>query len=524
MFRGMSAADQPFYFAALKQSMYSQALAEAKNQGLKGKALNDFIGKTVKNSDPRFIQTAVDEANKSVLGYDTILSKVVSSAHKSIENSNLSPVGKSSANAVINVIAPFTRVPSAFLSRTIDYTPLGPIKTIIGQISKKQFNQRALAQAIGEGATGTGIIVLGSQLAHAGLLSGEYPKNDQKEQARWKAEGITPNSVKVGDTWVSLNYLGPLGLLFGAGKNFVDAQKEGGKPAEIATSVVAGFGSGLLQQSFLQGLSGFINALNEPGRFASNYVKQFAGSVVPNWINDIGNIVDQYKRKATTPLEAAMAKIPGLRQQLPAQTDVFGRKLETGGIQTINPLKPSPSIGTDVTSELDRLKSVNSDYDVWPTPVNKKDFFGKNTELDKKQLDQVSAELGAQIQEAWKRTIASTEYQNASDSDKADLLSKVKKEVTEDYKINNDSKFGLEYTPKEKAKPRIAKIKKTLPKQKRWGKKGRKAKVAKVKIPRPRKVSVTGVPKAPKITLAKVSTKGIKLKSSPRKSIKIKTG
>jgi len=94
-----------------------------------------------------------------------------------------------------------------------------------------------------------------------------------------------------------------------------------------------------------------------------------------------------------------------------------------------------------------------------------------------------------------------------------------------EYKDSVEKVIALQESLKSKSnKERVPKIKKTLPKQKRWGKKGRKAKVAKVKIPRPRKVSVTGVPKTPKITLAKVSTKGIKLKSSPRKSIKIKTG
>jgi predicted GNAT family acetyltransferase len=94
-----------------------------------------------------------------------------------------------------------------------------------------------------------------------------------------------------------------------------------------------------------------------------------------------------------------------------------------------------------------------------------------------------------------------------------------------EYKDSVEKVIALQESLKSKSnKERVPKIKKTLPKQKRWGKKGRKAKVAKVKIPRPRKVSVTGVPKTPKITLAKVSTKGIKPKATARKSIKIKTG
>lgn len=521
VFRGMSAADQPFYFAALKNSLYSQALAEGKNLKLKGKALDDYLSKTLSNPTSNMLNIAKAEADKAVLGFDTILSRAVSSIHQSIDNSNLSPTGRATANAIVNFIAPFTKVPSAFLSRTIDYTPLGMgrgiFKAITDKIKTGKFDQRALAQSIGEGITGTGLIVLGAQLANADLLSGDYPKNDQKEQARWKAEGITPNSVKLGNTWVNLNYLGPLGLLFGAGKNFVDARKEGGKITDATAAVVGGFGSGLLQQSFLQGLSGFTDAINNPQRNASSFVKSFAGSFVPSWINDIANITDQYKRKATTPIEAAMARVPGLRQQLPTQTDVFGRPLETGGIQSVNPLKPSPVVSTGLSSELDRLKSINKEYNVWPTPVDNTDFFGKGTELDKKQLNQVNAELGAQIQNAWTRTIATADYQNKSDSDKADLLSKVKKQEIENYKINNDTQFGMEYTPKEKTQPKIKLPSTKVVKAKI--KKGKKAKQKRVslKAPRLRRIKVA-VPKARKVSFKQPTP------TKARKSIKIKTG
>jgi hypothetical protein len=448
VFRGMSAADQPFYFAALKNSLYSQAIAEAKNQGLKGKALKDFLSNSLSNPSKTMLNVARNEADKAVLGFDTIMSRAVSAIHKSVETSNLSPVGKATANAIINFIAPFTRVPSAFLSRTLDYTPLGMtaqiFKAITSQIKTGTFDQRALAQAIGEGATGTGLIVLGAQLANADLLSGDYPKNDQKEQARWKAQGITPNSVKLGNTWVSLNYLGPLGLLFGAGKNFVDAQKEGGTITDVAAQTIGGFGSGLLQQSFLQGLNGFTQAVNDPTKYGQ-YFRSFAGSVVPSWINDIANITDQFKRQANTPLEAAMARIPGLRQNLPVQVDVFGRQLETGGIQSINPFKPSPSVQTPLTNELDRLKATDKENNVWPTPFDNKDFFGKDTSVTKEQLQQIQGEVGPLIEKRWSELINTPTYNNASDSQKAKILKNAKDAVIELYKKNNARKYGQTY-------------------------------------------------------------------------------
>jgi len=510
VFRGMSAADQPYYYAALKNSLYDQALAEGKNQGLKGTALRSFMKDKVKNADNSMVQTAVHDAEKAILGFDTVMSRIVSYAHKSIETAPISEAGKQSANATINAIAPFTKVPSAFLSRTVDYTPFGPIKTIIGQVSKKQFDQRALSQAIGEGVTGTGLIVLGSQLARADLLSGDYPKTDQKEQARWKAEGITQNSVKIGPNWVSLNYLGPLGLLFGAGKSFVDAEKKGASAIDTASSVVAGFGSGLLQQSFLQGLSGFINALNEPGRFMNNYVKQFAGSVVPSWINDIGNLTDKYKRQSTSIPEATMARVPGLRTKLKEQTDVFGNKLEQGGFNTINPFKPSPDTSNTLTNELDRLAGVSKEYNVWPTPPNNSDFFGKDTKVDYNQIKQIQADLGAQIQTAWQETMASQDYMSKDDRGKVELLTKVKRDITDTFKQQNASKYGQTITPKiaKVAKPKAAKKPKKVATKKGRSSRGRVASITKSKQPKFKSVRIARGT-APKIS----KTPRLKLRS-----------
>jgi hypothetical protein len=521
VFRGMSAADQPFYFAALKNSLYSQAIAEAKNQGLKGKALNDFLSNSLSNPSKTMLNIARNEADKAVLGFDTMLSRAVSAIHKSVETSNLTPVGKATANAIVNFIAPFTRVPSAFLSRTIDYTPLGMtaqiFKAIGSQIKTGTFDQRALAQAIGEGATGTGLIVLGAQLANADLLSGDYPKNDQKEQARWKAKGITPNSVKLGDTWVSLNYLGPLGLLFGAGKNFVDARKEGGTMTDIAAQTIGGFGSGLLQQSFLQGLNGFTQAVNDPGRFAGPYVKSFVGSFVPSWINDIANITDQFKRQANTPLEAAMARIPGLRQNLPAQTDVFGRQLETGGIQSIDPFKPSPSVQTPLTNELDRLKTTGKENNAWPTPVDNKDFFGKGTEIDKKQMQQIQSELGPLVNQTWNDLIQTPTYQQANDQQKKNLLDKTRQQITIEYKIANASKYGQTYTGPQPKQAKTPKVKVSKARKGRTGRAGTARTRVSLKATKLRAIKVS-VPKGKKVSFKQPTA------TKARKSIKIKTG
>lgn len=244
----------------------------------------------------------------------------------------------------------------------------------------------------------------------------------------------------------------------------------------------------------------------------NNYVKQFAGSVVPSWINDIGNLTDKYKRQSTSIPEATMARIPGLRTNLKEQTDVFGNKLEQGGVNTINPFKPSPDTSNTLTNELDRLAGVSKDYNVWPTPPNNSDFFGKDTNVDYNQIKQIQADLGAQIQTAWQETMASQDYMSKDDRGKVELLTKVKRDITDTFKQQNASKYGQTITPKiaKVAKPKTArKSRRVASKRGRTGtSRGRVASIAKSKQPKFKSVRIARGT-APKIS----KTPRLKLRS-----------
>lgn len=428
VFRTLSAGDQPFYYAAAKNTLNDLALAEAKNKGLKGQEADAFVTNLVANPTKQMAQTAKDAADKAVLAYDTVASKVIQGANQSIDRMDVPPVAKATAKTVIGVLAPFVKVPSAFISRTVDFTPLGVGREVFEQVSNHKFDQRALSEAIGEGITGSGVIALGMALAQSGQLSGNYPKNDPKEAARWKAEGITPNSVKLGDKWYSLNYLGPLGLLFNAGKQIEDAEGESGLAK--AAAAVGGLAQSLLGQSFLQGFSGFSDAIQDPERSAKSFINSQFSSLVPSWSNDLANLTDKYQRQADTPIEAAKNRIPGLRDDNKKKQDVYGNKLEqvAGQGNTVNPLKPSTSTTTksvaiEEVSRLHALDPKNKDLQVTPSAVPRTiSVEDTKVDLDNDQRYALQERIGQATQERWNELIQTDEYQQLSDADKAKAL------------------------------------------------------------------------------------------------------
>lgn len=420
VFRALGASDQPFYYAAYKNSLFEQAQVAAKNAKVKGKEKSSFIEQFAKQPPKEALQLAENDAKKAVLGEDNRVADALSSFTQKVKP----------AQAVI----PFTKVPTNFLSQALDYTPVGPIKEAVRQITiKKGFDQRGLAEAIGKGATGTGLIYLGAQLANNNLLSGQYP-SDPKEQARWKAEGITPNSVKLGGQWLSLNYLGPVGILFQAGKDFTDATKRGD---DAAISAIAGVGKSLTGQSFLTGFSSLANALNDPQRFGANFINSQAGSVVPAAINDVANATDPLQRQTNNLLQTVQSRVPGARERLNQKQDVYGNGLtqRTDPFNlTVNPLRNSDQVDSSTLAEVRRLHDAdpnNSDLQVTPTPVGKSiKVNGTDVKLTDQQRYDLQNQIGQTTQNNWSQLIQTPEYKALSDVQKAAALNKLRTDST----------------------------------------------------------------------------------------------
>lgn len=455
VFRLMGAADRPAYYSQLRNSLYDVGTAEAKNQGLKGKAAREFVDKFVKDPPTQAFQTATDEAEKAVLANDTFLADLASSARNAARNLD-NPAARNVATGATNIIAPFTRVPSAFVSRVFDFTPAGAIKEAAKQISKGTLDQRALSNAISEAGTGTALVWLGAKLADSGQISGAYPSGDPKEQARWRAEGIQPNSVKVGGNWYTLNYFGPVGALFGVGKQVNDTRKEGGGAGEQALNATAGVAQTALDQSFLQGVSGALDAVNDPARYAENFVKNQAGSVVPTLVKDVGEALDPLQREVRGITDAVKSRIPGVRETLPAKTDVFGNELDakTSALNTlINPLRPSKSRNSELFNEVNNLKN-NTGEDIFPTPVQSKaSFDGVDTKLSDEQKYNLQNKIGQKVQDLWTRAIGSDEYKKLDNDGKVDMLLDLKRDATSAMKRefaaeNSLGQYGQDYDGK----------------------------------------------------------------------------
>jgi hypothetical protein len=266
VYRVMGAGDHPYRYGAKAEVLANLAKVEAINKGLKGTQRKQYIAEFLENPPAESVNRAIEEGRFAVFQDDTALGK----AAKFVSN-GFREKGWNGAAAIVDFIVPFAKIPGSVATRLIRRTPIGTAQEIGKQIIRVQkgeaYDQRAMSQAIGEGLAGAPIIAAGYALANAGQLTGGYP-TDEKERKLWQAEGKQPNSVRIGDRWYSLNYIQPFGALLNIGAGAHQADKDGKDGMDVVWAGLGEGGKSLAGMSFLQGVSGAIDAVQTPERAA----------------------------------------------------------------------------------------------------------------------------------------------------------------------------------------------------------------------------------------------------------------
>lgn len=427
IFRVMGAEDQPFYYGAKARSLESQAIAEGRNQGLKGSALIKYANDLVQHPSDEMLNNAVKDAETAVFQNKTPLGEIAKALQKAKFEGKPIPGAE--------IVVPFSTTPAAIATQVWRYSPAGLVqKTIkaVVDIKHGEFNQREFVQAMGRGLTGSGILAVGSALMSKGIMTLSAPTNE-KERNQWELEGKIPNAIKIGGEWKSVNYFGTAGNLMLIGGYYQQALENTGSPVKALEQAVAGAGKSLTDQTFLQGLSGALNAVNDPIRYAEQFTKSTVGSVIPTIVGDMAKATDQYNRdtKGGGVVETLKSRIPGARETLPVKRDVFG-EATTPGISFLrimaDPTRPSPEKGDATVQELRRL----ADEGLNATPSSIKDKFsvsGIQIKLTQDQVQTLDEVVGKTTKTVFDKVIQGQEYQDATEEEKAKILTDVHAQV-----------------------------------------------------------------------------------------------
>lgn len=454
VFRAIGSEDQPFYYGAKARSLYDQAAAKAINAKIPKAERAAFIEDLVKNPTDDMIEISVRDAETAVFSRDNVLARAATGLAR--------PLG-----ATGDFIMPFKKTPSNVLLQALNYTPAGPVMEVAKQIKAGKFDQRMLSEAIGRGTVGTGVFALGGMLAADGLITAKAP-DSETERKQWELEGKQANSISFdgGNTWKSLSALGPIGTVMIIGAYYQNALKETGSRTEALKAAIAGAGRATVDQTFLKGVSGVLNALNDPTRGLSMFVENTVGSTIPTIIADIARAKDTTKREVNGAAESIINRIPGWRETLPEKLDVFGKPIaEANGLAVMVDIfrtskRELTSPEKETVSELSRLAKAG--YTATPANIKKNQTInGIETIIDQKQINDFKKQFGEESLGKLKTLIESKDYKNSSDEDKANMIDSV---VSEAKRIAKIKVLGETGSKKDQARILHEELKK-LPKE-----------------------------------------------------------
>ena len=318
---GLDVVDRPFYEAVYQARMYE--LNKIRNKG-------SFSEDVLKDFDT----WAKTEANLSAL--EAVFQKRGSSALIANALSDLRSASQGIAEGFVGIgfagqlTMPFIYTPGNIMQIGMEYLPAtGLVKnavTTAREISKGEFNQSRFSKELGRNISGAFLTGLAYLLVKAGLVSGDDEDDLTKEL------GQQENSIKIGNTWFSYEYIPILSGILASTESFVSTMEEGGENPFMNAALDAG--SSMVKMSALSGVGRMFGSGQGIVRGLSDAIMSGTGQVLPQTVRRSARFLDNYER--STYDQNAFAKllnyfkagIPGLREKLNPRYDLYGNPVE----------------------------------------------------------------------------------------------------------------------------------------------------------------------------------------------------
>ena len=412
-------------------------------------SMADFLtarGADVNNIDPNLLEQArthaIEDAKRATFQDASALADAIGR----IENKN------KATKLVIGGLLPFKRTPINIAKRGFELSPLGLIKGItvdLNKVRKGTMNATEAIDNISQGLTGTSLAVLGYFLASNGILSASSPEND-KERNFDAAQGSQEYALNIGPYSYTIDWAAPAALPMFVGAEFYNAltakYDDEEQAFKQATDALSRLFEPMINMTMLSGISSTIQSAtysqtNPLFAIAGNIAQNYAGQVVPTLAGQVARTIDDTRRTTyanedswvpnsiQTFLQRQANKIPGLSQNQPAYTDVWGRPdtTENGWLRAFENFLSPGYIGnrnsSDAENALRELYNATGETAVLPSKPQKS--YTENGEKHNLTADQWLRLSNAKGQTSLAAIDALTKtgaYQSMSDQEKVNAI------------------------------------------------------------------------------------------------------
>lgn len=421
----------------------------------------------------------------------TVLSDAAIGVRNALNKAHIGDIGAG------DIMLPFAQVPSNLGARAIEYSPAGlgvaaaDFINMIDSARKGEFTaaqQAKAVQGVGRALTGSGMIAIAAAGALRGWLKVTGDDDDKNKDALGKTHGLDGTQLNIsaalrdlrgesaewqaGDQLLSIGFLDPLNAQLTTGALIADDIRS--EAGVTAGRVLGNSLSGALQSvldtpvmSTFQDVATnyeYSGASTPGGKMmdaAQKYAANQLSSVIPNSLRGIAQGLDDTERNAYSSdnvwqqaVDNAKASIPGLRETLPAKTDVWGNPVKNeGGIRNfmnrnINPGNVTTYKPDAVSSEIEKISEATN-TSLYPdrTAPRSLKVDGEAVSLTFEQRSMYQKAYGDAYSAAVTSLMNDKNYKAMPDSMKAEILQQAKDTATEQAR---DS-LGIGYEVKSSA-------------------------------------------------------------------------
>lgn len=449
----LSLPDVFYSAAAFSDSAGLWATEIAKSEGLKGTEANTRALEIVKDATKiqpaslegqKVRELAIMDAQHATFTDDTIYSKVALGIRGVLNTA--------SGNLRLgDLLIPFVKTPANVVGAGLEMGGLGLIEGVMMlpdaikdiKTGDRVKMDKAIRKIVSTGLGWTLAFILSSIFKPEDFI-GAFPTSAKERQLMYEKNAM-PNSIKIGDKWISIDYFGAIGTpLLG----LMYAMKyKGNDPVGLIFEYINGSKVALTNFPAIEefatiatNLSGGEEIKYDPEQFKKNLVSESIDFIrtrtIPALVSDFAKMTDKFERDTnakTDPLAKLKAAIPFVRQSLPVKKTVFGEEIKTEAAWSIalfgSRLKTVKR--GELIDEIVRLDSTGN------TPsITNSEYSSPRVEDMKKWL---SAEdyksMISLYQKEWVdnslKTMKSQSYQKMTDDKKASELTKIKEAALE---------------------------------------------------------------------------------------------
>lgn len=421
----------------------------ARKEGLKGEALKNRANELFR--DAIRIEPMTEEG-------EVIRKHGISYAHKAtFTDDNALSQGALAIRDALNKLSgdlragdnlmPFVKTPASVINIGLEYTAgvvymIPKLDVILRDVKRGEISDVS-RQAINSGVRNG----LGLLLAYmiAGALDDDdyipaYEDLGYGDTLLLKEKNVVYNSIKIGDKYVSLDYLGPIGVPVAG---ILGAKRSNGFGA-FSGNVLSQFLRLPGVKDFADTVSGLSKMTKQTSEKNLDMLQQEAidfisARTVPALVSDIAKAMDYYERDMSNDVwDRLKGKIPVLREELPkVYSKTTGEAVKSNGLLTLfvgSRVKEAQS--NKIIREVEDIKSQGESVSL-SDPTK----YGDLRLLDKDDKVDIRKRFAEEYAERVLRTIELPSFENSSVERKAKLLNNARRHTVSKIKIDYRNKL-----------------------------------------------------------------------------------